>query len=94
MNHLIFDTKSWIVSFVHLFVKLYYISNKSIIDSIIQLYKTTRFHQSILTPKQSFFMYQSPKFISICRDENSNEIINLMREYFIRYTFTCCFQNR
>ena len=85
--------------FVHLFIKLYYIANKSIIDSIIQclksdiciqLYKTTQFHQSILTPKQSFFLYQCPKFISICRDENANDIINLMRNHFIRNTFIIC----
>lgn len=85
--------------FVHLLIKFYDISNPSIIDSIlqclksdicIQLYQTTQFHQSILTPKQAFFMYQCPKFISICRDENTNDILNFLREHFIQNTFIIC----
>ena len=69
--------------FLHLFSTLNYIDHPKILESVlncvksdiyINLYNTTRFVPFVLTPKQSFFMYQCPKFLSQCQHKQSDTI--------------------
>jgi len=79
---------------LRIFNKLNYTNHELIIDSVLQciesniyihLYQTIRFSQPTLTPKQSFFMYQCPKYISLCRHQQADEIIRLLCKSIIEY---------
>ncbi|CAF2946201.1 unnamed protein product [Rotaria sp. Silwood2] len=75
-------------------IKLNDIDKKLILDSIVKcveskiylnLYKTIDISQPILTPKQSFFMCQCPKFIRLCSRKRQDDISNVLSKSIIKY---------
>ncbi|CAF3480761.1 unnamed protein product [Rotaria socialis] len=79
---------------LRLCIKLNDIDKKVIIDSIVKcvesktymnLYQTVDLGQPILSPKESFFLFQCPKFIRLCSFERQDEISNKLSKSIIKY---------
>jgi len=95
------DYHSWHIKYkildrlLRLCIKLNDIDHKSILDSVVKciesdiymnIYKTIDLHQPILTPKQSFFIYQCPKFIRLCSFKRQDEISHSLSKLIIKYS--------
>jgi len=95
------DYKPWDIKYkvidrlLRLFIKLNDIDHKSILDSVVKciesdiyinLYKTIDLRQPILSPKQSFFIYQCPKFICLHSYKRQDEISYSLFKSIIKYS--------
>jgi hypothetical protein len=79
---------------IRLFMKLNDINHNLILDSIIKCLKSALYRsvymsidlrQLTLSPKQSFFLYQCPKFIRLCSYERQKAVSELLCEPILEY---------
>lgn len=95
------DYDSWNIKYkildrlIRLFIKLNDINHKLILDSVIKCvestiyincYKTIDLYEPKLNPKQSFFIYQCPKFIRLCSYKRQDEISTILSKSIVKYS--------